>query len=153
MIVRKKLSGKILKKCLKNEKKFIGCYSMSNLPTFPKVLPATMIINIDNIHWVALVLTDKNCFYFDSLAVPIKKRLLNFINIRYSMYYFNNNKIQCKKSNACGLYCCAFIKFVKTKTSYCNFLNFFSYKTVRNDDIVINKLLITLFDYFIHLTF
>ena len=73
MIVRKKLSGKILKKCLKNEKKFIGCYSMSNLPTFPKVLPATMIINIDNIHWVALVLTDKNCISFSHIKGLVLK--------------------------------------------------------------------------------
>ena len=64
-----KTTAKTLNYWLQSDGTFLGCYSKSNLPDFPSnTTEAAMIINTENEHWVAIVLTDTECFYFDPLA-------------------------------------------------------------------------------------
>ena len=57
---------------LKDQKGFLGCFASNDLPSFPKQLPASLIINTHkknqlggNIGW-ALDLNKHKCLYFDT---------------------------------------------------------------------------------------
>ena len=142
MIIKKKITASSLKQYLWEEKNFLGFFPSFSLPTIvPSSLPATMIINIDNEHWVGLILTIKYCFYFDSLEKRVRdKKILAFIEKNYDTYFFNRKIIQHDSSKACGLYCCAFVKSVNNKKTFVKFLNRFSSHTLKNDKIVMNML-------------
>ena len=52
---------------LKDQKGFLGCFASDDLPSFPKKLPASLIINTHKKnqpgeHWLAIVLTKQKCF-------------------------------------------------------------------------------------------
>ena len=52
---------------LKSCSNFLGCFPLDQLPSFPKRLPASMIINTDTSnengdHWLGLILNKKNVF-------------------------------------------------------------------------------------------
>ena len=74
---------------LQNKKDFLGCFPMDRLPPFPSVFPKSMIINTQKSsqpgeHWVALVLTEKKCYYFDSFGWPImEENILRYLEPHY----------------------------------------------------------------------
>ena len=123
---------------LKDDPTFMGCYSKDNLPNFPKQFPSSMIVNNGKNHWVALILLDKVCFYFDSLAhMRLNCKIKRFLSRNYTEYIYNVHTLQHSKSTNCGLFCCAFIKCVKNKTSFSIFLSQFDIrKKMLNDDII-----------------
>ena len=57
---------------LKDQKGYFGSFASNDLPSFPRQLPASLIINTHKknqpggVHWLALVLNKHKCFYFDS---------------------------------------------------------------------------------------
>ena len=56
---------------------FNGCFSKSNLPTFPdeNKLPISLIIH-NNGHYVAILLREDYCLYFDSFANKMSDLIL-----------------------------------------------------------------------------
>ena len=130
---------------LKDQKGFLGCFASDDLPTFPKSLPASLIINTHKKsqpgeHWLALVLTKHKCFYFDSFGAPIlEETIVSYLQQKYEKVTINNECIQHLYSDSCGLYCIAFVKNVKSKTSFETFISKFNlYDLLKNDNIVIN---------------
>ena len=137
-----------IEKLLKNEKSFMGCYPKDKLPKiFPKVLPKTIVVNTGlssthGDHWVALRLQKAFCFYFDSFGVDIVDReILSFIKRKYQKYTFNNKCIQYYDSENCGEFCIAFIKMVKNRNDFKNFVNNFDFHNLKNNDKQIEKIL------------
>ena len=65
-----------IEQILLSKKDFLGCFPLDKLPPFPTKFPKSMIVNTHKSnqpgeHWVALILTKKDCFYFDSFGLPI----------------------------------------------------------------------------------
>ena len=130
---------------LKDQKGFLGCFASNDLPSFPKQLPASLIVNTHKKnqpgeHWLALVLTKQKCFYFDSFGVPImEETIVSYLQQKYEKVTINNECIQHLYSESCGLYCIAFVKNVRSKTSFETFISKFNLlDLLKNDNIVLN---------------
>ena len=121
-----------IEKYLKDQKGFLGCFASDDLPSFPKQLPASLIINTHKKnepgeHWLAIVLTKQKCFYFDSFGVPImEKIIISYLQQKYKKVTINNECIQHYYSESCGLFCIAFIKHVKSKLGFEDFISKFN---------------------------
>ena len=132
---------------LKHDEYFMGCFASDLLPSFPNSFPKTLIINtkpsnMKGEHWVALVLKKKKCFYFDSFGVPIlNDDILQFLQDYYKVTY-SDVCIQSVNSEKCGKFCIAFVKAVRSKQSYSEFLSNFNFIDLSSNDLLIeNKLL------------
>jgi hypothetical protein len=135
----------------KDDLDLIGVFSKDKLPT--KRIAGDYIINLQDYedgggtHWVAFKIFDnKKCCYFDPFGfgcpVDVKEFLTPFRPISY-----NNRVIQDLKSELCGYFCLAFLKYFKDFNSkndvyeaYDDFLNSFSINTKTNDKIVMEML-------------
>ena len=98
----------------KNEPRFNGVYSRSNLPN--KIKKGAHVINLDeyeNIgtHWIALFVKLKYTIYFDSFGIEhIPKEINKFIgnkNIKSNIF-----RIQAYDSIMCGYFCIEFINYM-----------------------------------------
>ena len=132
---------------LKDQKGFLGCFASDDLPSFPKKLPASLIINTHKKnqpgeHWLAIVLTKNKCFYFDSFGVPImEETIVSYLQQKYQKVTINNECIQHFNSTSCGLFCIAFIKHVKSKPSFETFISKFNlFDLLQNDNIILNEI-------------
>ena len=132
---------------LKDQKGFLGCFASDDLPSFPKKLPASLIINTHKKnqpgeHWLAIVLTKHKCFYFDSFGVPImEETIVSYLQQKYQKVTINNECIQHFNSTSCGLFCVAFIKHVKSKPSFETFISKFNlFDLLQNDNIILNEI-------------
>ena len=132
---------------LKDQKGFLGCFASDDLPSFPKKLPASLIINTHKKnqpgeHWLAIVLTKHKCFYFDSFGVPImEETIVSYLQQKYQKVTINNECIQHFNSTSCGLFCIAFIKHVKSKPSFETFISKFNlFDLLQNDNIILNEI-------------
>ena len=137
-----------IKKRLQNEKSFMGCYPKDKLPSkFPKILPKSIIINTGQSstsgeHWVALLLLRTSCLYFDSFGLGILDAdILHFIGKNYKNYSFNHMCIQHYESKKCGEFCIGFIKVVKNRKDFINFIHKFNFKSLKNNDKQIENIL------------
>ena len=99
------LSSLDIKNLLLNHKTFMGCYPCNRLPPFPKKqLPRSLIVNTDQSHesgnhWIAMILTRKNCLYFDSFGVGVlESDILKFIEEGYNSYIHSVKEIQAIKA-------------------------------------------------------
>ena len=123
----------------------MGCYSPDLIPSFPNSFHRTLIINNmpsnkEGEHWVALVLKKKRCYYFDSFGLPIINRnILRFLK-GYRKVTYSDVCIQSVNSEKCGKFCIAFVKSVRCKQSFSNFLSSFDYVNLANNDILIEKI-------------
>ena len=131
---------------LKHDAYFMGYYSPDLLPSFPNSFPRTSIINTmpsnkEGEHWVALVLKKKRCYYyFDSFGLPIMNgNILKFLQ-GYRKVTYSDVCIQSVNSEKCGKFCIAFVKSVRCKQSFSNFLSSFDYVNLANNDILIEKI-------------
>ena len=143
---------------LKNDPNFLGCFphdSLNYLDSF-KVTPnwcnnkkrktRSIIINTDSgrgEHWVAMVLTKGKCFYFDSFGLPIiNTNMLNYVkNKKYKTVTYSNQCIQDFLSTSCGLFCIAFVMYVKNRKDYLSFLSIFKEEDLKRNDSVVKKIL------------
>ena len=129
--------AKTLKSWLKSEPTFIGCFTKSHLPDFP-FSHTSMIVNTEEDHWVGIVLTRHECFYFDSLANSIEEEIILFLQKRYRKIVYNCRPIQASSSTACGLFSSLFIKSVCSIDSYKRYMdNFYCCQKKKNDDIAL----------------
>ena len=133
---------------LKNKKNFIGVFALDKLPNTKINLPASLIINNDvssenGEHWLSLVLTKKQAFYFDSFGLSIvDKQILDFLSVqKFKKIIYSTKCIQSINSNKCGHFCILFVKIVKNTKKYVNFLDLFFEKPLFiNDCLVIEYL-------------
>ena len=126
----------------------IGVYSKDRIPSQRQV--GSYIINMQDFndgngtHWIAFKIFDngKAC-YFDSFGVIYPEDIGEFLKI-FKPIAYNNRQIQDPKSEMCGWFCLAFIKYFNdfdTKKNnvfeaYDDFLNIFSNDAKKNDKIV-----------------
>ena len=133
---------------LVNEKNFIGVFALDKLPKREINTPASLIINTDvsskkGEHWVALVLGKNQAYYFDSFGLQIiDKQILSFLSKqKLRKVIYSTKCIQSITSDKCGLFCSLFIKTVKSKKKYENFLDmFFEKQLVLNDHLIVEYL-------------
>ena len=67
-------TSKQIEDYLESDGNFLGCFPHDKLPPFPSIFPKSIIIITDSgrgENWIAMILTKKKCFYFDSFGVPI----------------------------------------------------------------------------------
>lgn len=124
---------------------FLGCFPIDQLPIFPPQLPVSCIINTQTStkvgeHWVALILTKKYCFYFDSFGLPIiNQRILKYLNPYFEIVRYSDVCIQHVESNKCGEFCIVFVTQVENKRTYEKFISQFNLLNIKeNDDIIEN---------------
>lgn len=122
-----------------------------------KVLSYNAIINLDgespydgNVagsHWVCLIIKNKEAFYFDSFGFGCPIETSNFVTIQKLHHFGHNVKhIQHIKSERCGYYCVALLRYVEE--NYTNnlydvvdgFMNMFDENTNNNEKILITYL-------------
>lgn len=142
------LSSLDIKNLLLNHKTFMGCYPCNRLPPFPKKqLPRSLIVNTDQSHesgnhWIAMILTRKNCLYFDSFGVGVlESDILKFIEEGYNSYIHSVKEIQAINSEKCGQFCVGFILQVTNVKTYASFLKDFTSKNKMENDVKVNQFL------------
>ena len=139
----------LLKSCgnieylLKNVDHFLGCFPLDGLPSFPTTFPKSMIINTQpsshpGEHWVALVLTETKCYYFDSFALPtVPPNIDMYLNPYYRGITYLDIRIQDITSNYCGAYCVCFVLHVQDDVAYEKFIaHYYSENLLENDEIL-----------------
>jgi hypothetical protein len=129
----------------------IGVYSKDKLPF--KRVAGSYIVNLQNhndgngSHWVAFqIFENAKVCYFDSYGMLMPQELNSFL-FPFKPIATNNRQIQDLKSDKCGYFCIAFIKYFNNFDFtddifevYDDFLNCFSSNTKLNDRIVIELL-------------
>ena len=131
-------------------KQFLGCFPLDQLPDFQTQFPKSCIINTQTStklgeHWIALILTKKHCFYFDSFGLPIiNQSILQYLNTHYKIVRYSDVCIQHVESGKCGEFCIVFVTHVNSKTTYEQFISQFNLEDVRENDIIIEHWVISL---------
>lgn len=129
---------------------FLGCFPLNELPPLSKKLPTSLIVNTNisrkiGEHWLALVLEEEECFYFDSFGLPIlDETLIKYLKPYYGKVTYSDVCIQHFTSNKCGKFCILFVKNVDSKSSYENFLSEFNHYDLKKNDIIVEKWVNTL---------
>ena len=128
---------------LRNVAEFLGCFYTDILPSFPKKFPQSFIMNTEESsksgkHWVAVVLLEDECLYFDSFGIRVvESELKKYLFSRYKRVSHSRVCIQDLESTKCGAFCVDFILNVKSRSDYTNFINGFSSLNLKhNDDIL-----------------
>ena len=132
---------------LRKNDNYLGTFPLDRLPDLPNKFPKSIIINTDQSnkpgdHWIAIVLTEKHAYYFDSFGLGIvDQQIQKFLLPRYSSIIFNSLCIQHILSEKCGYYCIYFVKRVHNFKSYYKFLSNFVFDNLTlNDHIVMQEL-------------
>ena len=134
-------------------KQFLGCFPLDQLPDFPTQFPKSFIINTQTStkpggHWIALIITKKRCFYFDSFGLPIiNQNILKYLNPHYTNVRYSDVCIQHVESGKCGKFCIVFVTQVKSKATYERFISQFNFDNIRENDIIIEHWLTSLVNY------
>lgn len=130
----------------------IGVFSKDMLPK--ERVAGSYIINLqdyddgDGTHWVCFKIFDNGkCCYMDSFGMPMPPDVNSFL-MKFKPVAVNNRIIQDIKSDKCGYFCIAFIKYFNdfnTKKhdvfeAYDDFLNCFSNNAKTNDKVVFELL-------------
>ena len=130
---------------LSSSKIFLGCFPMDDLPPFPQRMPASLIVNTDisteiGDHWLALVLEEDYCYYFDSFGLPIMdETLIKYLESHYRKVTYSDVCIQHIESNKCGEFCIIFVEYVNSKTSYDKFLSNFNHFSIEKNDVIVTE--------------
>lgn len=131
---------------LKNDNiKIIGVFAKDKLKN-ASLKYGFYIINLDNsdgpgTHWTVLYkINDGFSLYYDSFGFPAPEEVEDLLH----KYEYNKKQIQDIKSNSCGFYCIAFIKFMINKQdillAFNTFCNLFRSNTIDNE-IILHQLL------------
>ena len=128
---------------LRKNDNYLGTFPLDRLPDLPKKFPKSIIINTDKSnrpgdHWIAIVLTEKHAYYFDSFGLGIvDQEIQQFLLPRYSSIIFNSLCIQHILSDKCGFYCIYFVKNVHNFKSYYKFLSNFMIRNLKLNDCIV----------------
>jgi hypothetical protein len=130
----------------------IGVFSKNLMPE--KRVCGSYIINLQDFedgggtHWVACkIFPNKQAVYFDAFGMPMPLDVNQFLN-PFTPVGHSNRHIQDVKSEMCGFFCLAFIKYFNNFNykkndvfeAYDDFLNAFSNNYKTNDLIVMEML-------------
>jgi hypothetical protein len=89
-------------------------------------------------HWVAMIKRDDTSLYFDSYGFICPIAVIDFL--KPSKIAYTDNDIQFLTSVQCGLFCIAFLKYMKGSNfllkDYNDFINIFSENEKLNDQIL-----------------
>jgi hypothetical protein len=122
---------------------------MKNELTKPKI--NNYIVNLQSnnqghgTHWTALIISQKESFYFDAFGVLPSLEVIQFCKKRKGTHlYFNNWIVQDIESELCGWYCLGLLLYNKlygnkyaTLRECCNaYINMFHDNTKSNGDIL-----------------
>ena len=136
---------------MKTDSTFLGCYPKDRLPQIESItFPKKLILNTGRAssageHWVALILTRKICFYFDSFGLEIIDRnILEYLQTHYRKYTFNNICIQDPHSSKCGEFCIGFLKLVSNRNDFKKYICMFDFENLKNNDKNVSKIVKTL---------
>ena len=90
---------------------------------------------------MAMVLTKGECFYFDSFGLPIINRnMSNYVSRKkYETVTYSSQCIQDVLSTNCGLFCIAFVMYVKNREDYLSFLSIFKEEDLKRNDSVVKE--------------
>ena len=139
-------------------KNFLGVFAADQLSQIPSKKCGMLIFNTDisekrGEHWIAVCLTQKNIFYFDSLNHDFifLSEIVNFLLRLKKNVFYNKINTQQNYSNTCGKQCAVFCDYMTgnmTKSRYCKFLNTYAPFNVEERDkltilhfsIILNKL-------------
>jgi hypothetical protein len=103
--------------CQKLNLPLLQICSKDNIIVKPNSKKSCYVINLDKYsgggtHWVALYISNKNGYYFDSFGEICPKNVINFLK-RYKISWdYNKQQIQDLDSTACGYYCIYFLYFM-----------------------------------------
>ena len=127
-----------------NESRFIGVYSIDNLPD--RIKDRAYVINLEEYydtgtHWIGLYVNNKTVTYFDSFGIKhLPKEVKKFISNRNIISYIY--RIQNYDSIMCGYFCIGFIDYMFKGKSLTDYINLFSPNNFKkNDDIILNYFL------------
>lgn len=135
----------------KTQKKFMGVFSIDQIPKIFKTRSAMLIVNTDpsnmiGTHWFAIYQLRKGCIeFFDSYGrIPTKRQFNYFFkknNNNNKCFIYNPKQLQSFYSDDCGKYCCMFLYYRSMGVSMQKFIKKFS-----DDDFLKNdKQIQTLF--------
>ena len=128
---------------LRKDDNYLGTFPLDRLPELPNKFPKSIIINTDQSnkpgdHWIAIILTEKHAYYFDSFGLGIvDQEIQQFLLPRYSNIIFNSLCIQHILSDKCGYYCIYFVKNVHNFKSYYKFLSNFMIHNLKLNDCIV----------------
>ena len=121
---------------------YSGTYSSDTFKLNQKKNNQAFVINTADstspgAHWIALIKTNSEYFFFDSFGLPIyTESILNILKRgNFLNYQYNSIQVQPITSDNCGYYCVAFILSYLNGFSYDKFLNYFFYDVSKNDKI------------------
>ena len=132
---------------LRDDPHFIGCFPSNKLPEVDRHLPRSMIINTHPAkgkgeHWIAIVMTKKTCFYFDSFGCPvIEFNIQKYLFKYYDKVVYSDVCVQHIMSVKCGEFCIGFVKHVCNRKSYKAYLSNFDFENVMINDLKIVSLI------------
>ena len=122
---------------------FRGVFSINELVTKPKKLPAAYVYNTfprhnkSVGHWVALFVTKTNEIeFFDSYGLPPPQKLLKMVRQWSRKISWNKIKFQNYTSNVCGLYAVYYLHFKSYNWTLRQIQNHFSKNAFENDKYV-----------------
>ena len=127
-----------MQKYYQNEPRFIGVFSINNLPKLIK--DGAYVINLDkygdvSTHWIALFCNRNEIVYFDSFGVQhVPEEIKNFVGNKNIIT--NIFRVQANDSVMCRYFCIEFIDFMLASKKLTYFTNMFSpHVFKKNDDI------------------
>lgn len=131
-------------------KEFLGVYPCDVIPKMKNNSTSFIIFNTgrsntEGEHFVAIKVTKKNVFYFDSFGEPpSNKDISNFLLaiIGRKKFEYNISPIQDDSSNFCGFYCLAYLMSAKKKWSFKRFKNLFSIQNKKKNDSKVIKFIV-----------
>ena len=141
------LSTSDINNMLSGVKIFKGTFPSDLVPLRSKTQTQAFVINtsgnnLPGSHWVALIVSDGKCRYFDSFGVEnLNLDILTVLKeVGITNYDFCSRQIQPLYSDKCGFYCVAFILSFVHGISYRKFIDIFSDDLEINDKICLQFL-------------
>ena len=121
---------------------FLGVFAVDELTLIPKNKTGLVIFNTDTSqnsgqHWIALCITKRNIYYFDSLFSEFQHSIYfeDYMKFAKKRLIWNTIQIQHDLSDKCGIHCLVFCYAMRKKrnrTNYKSFLSDFSNLSIEN---------------------
>ena len=94
---------------------FVGAFPCDRIPVMnSKLKKYSVIVNLDTSqnagsHWIALLIKNKTVYYYDPLGQKNNNDYITSFMSNFTVQLYNDQQVQSKLSEYCGLYCLAFI--------------------------------------------
>jgi len=137
----------ILNSNQETRKIFRGCYPCNCIPNI-KSTKSVYIVNLDpegmkGSHWITIFINFTKVYYFDSLALPISKCILNSFLKNFPNVIRNVKPYQSPLAKTCGHHCISITHFLSQGLTFEQYLKMLDSK--QNPDLfvlkIVNKLL------------